>query len=149
MKRFRIFLFIGILSSAFLIYSCSVPQKTPIFYEYKDGVRNLIDSVLLELDHSYLKPSGTNQKKFVKMGSFSGNTTMIFNYVENMPNTVQQQILNSNRYLKVMNDKIPIIFDSDDGNSMIRKLGVNHGNIGGYLIEINNYGDLIIADIVN
>ena len=103
------------------------------------------DSIISIVDKSYLKPK-SDMNLFVKLGNYNHNTTFIFNYIENMPSPVQEQIGRSNRFLQLRSSKlIPILFDLDDGNSLIRELGVNHGIIGGYLLEVDNYGKVTIS----
>ena len=135
---------IGLFLSSF----CSQDRK-PIIYKYNDDVTAVLDSIQIVLDTSFLHGGKTKMQPFVKIGSYNKDITMIFNYIENMPSSVQDQIKSSNRFIEVSSHQlIPILFDHDDGNAMIRELGINHGNIGGYLVEFDNYGNVVIASFV-
>lgn len=127
------------------LIGCSSLQRT-IDYHYTDNVNDLIREAINYAKKSYIKPRNKGTL-FVKMDYCNGATVMIFNYIENMPKPIRTQILISNRYLIIDKAKIPIIFGSDNGNAVVRELGTNHGIIGGYILEFNALGELVLKGL--
>lgn len=130
------------------IVSCSMLHKT-IEYKYINSVEKIIEEAISNIEESKIKPSGNKQSLFILFETCNGATSMIFNYIENMPPNIQKHINNSDRYLLMDNKKIPIIFDSDDGSSFVREGGLNYGIIGGYVLQFDNEGNKILSGIAN
>jgi len=140
-KLFLIFISITIVS-------CSTLYK-PLEYKYINSVEKIIEEAINKIEQSKIKPSENEGALFILFETCNGSTSMIFNYIENMPPNIQKHINNSHRYLLMDNKKIPIIFDSDDGSSFVREGGINYGIIGGYVLQFDNEGNKILSGIAN
>lgn len=132
---------------ALFAISCKTTY-TGIEYTYTSDVEKIIKRALETLKESPIAPEKEGTV-FVKMMYCGGTTSMVFNFYENVPKPIQKQISQSNRYLVIDKMKIPILFDLDDGNALVRALGVNHGILGGYLLEFDARGNQTISEMVN
>jgi len=127
---------------------CKISHPS-IEYTYISEVEYQLKLALATLRESYLVPEkGEKEEIFVKMMYCGTTTSMIFNFLVNVPPSIQAQIRRSNRYLVIDEIKIPVLLDLDDGNALIRELGVNHGILGGYLIEFDARGNEITSGMV-
>ena len=85
------------------------------------------------------------QNIFVLVDYEELKTTLTFNFYENMPRSIQKQIDYSNRFMIISGKKIPVLFYFDDGHSALRVNGISHGIIGGYLIQFDSDGKVIMS----
>lgn len=129
--------------------SCS-SLRSSLEYKYIKPVEKIIEKAINEIEQSKIKPLEKNkQSLFILFETCNGATSMIFNYIENMPPNLQKHIKNSRRYLLINNRRIPIIFDADDGSIYVKEGGINYGIIGGYVLQFDNEGSKILSGIAN
>jgi hypothetical protein len=118
-------------------------------------VINYIDELQEEIDDTYRILDGSKFGSFKEKGQVFALishcehlTTITFNYVDNVPVQVQDQVEKSNRYLMIDKKKVPVLFYFDSSNSPIRRGGVNHGLIGGMLINFDTSGEVLVKGAV-
>ena len=127
------------------IYSCNISKS--IYYQYQPDLEATINEVISKLNTSNfsIKDGKTSSKVFVLVAHEELKTTMTFNFYENMPQPIRSQIDYSNRFLIISGRQIPVLFYFDDGNSSLRVDGISHGIIGGFLIQFDSDGKVIMS----
>ncbi|MCG8332455.1 MAG: hypothetical protein MI974_32515 [Chitinophagales bacterium] len=141
-KKLRdIFCFLIVLT----VYSCSSSKS--ICYQYQTNLETSINEVITKLNESKfsIKEGKKASNIFVLVDYEELKTTLTFNFYENMPRSIQKQIDYSNRFMIISGKKIPVLFYFDDGHSTLRVNGISHGIIGGYLIQFDSDGKVIMS----
>ncbi|OAV43418.1 hypothetical protein A3850_002405 [Lewinella sp. 4G2] len=115
-----------------------------IIVEYQEELNDQIEAVYRDLKDSRFRTGVRNAEIFALVNDCDYSTTITFNYTANLPESVQKQVNTSRRFILLDGERVPVLFYFDNGNSPIRKGGVNHGLIGGMLIKFNTTGEVIL-----